>query len=295
MKKSLGISFTVVLPVLLFTLTCGGSRHFGTIHGIVGDVLVYSQAKSAWMPAKVNMRLRSGDSIRTEKESYVEICFGSSNKIKLGDSTRIYLSDTLGPDTKRYLTIFDMRGEVLSDVPDLEGSIYEVRTPTSVTTVKGTHFLVFFAPVPFVTHVNVFKGSVKVWNPFVPPLPPVVVVPGFFTTIALLHAPIEPIMLNYGQMKKYERILGPSHFKYYNKHLRLAPVPFAPVPLFPDKHFYKDVEKADKKMFKHAEKGGVFLPGPVIPVPIPIGPGSGYAGGGKGGKGNNGKKGGKKK
>jgi hypothetical protein len=304
MNKQL-LSIVICILVAMFFINCGSSDHYGKISGIVGDAFIYKHTGKDWSVPKAHMKLESGDSLKTDKDSYIEIHFGNRNRIRLGENTKICFTDTVGLHRHRNITIFNQCGEVLSDVPHLRKSVcYEVRTPTSAVTVKGTHFLVEFDPIPHITHVNVFKGAVNVWNPFLPPMAivaPIVVLPGFFTTIELNHPPIFPVKMNYGQFKKHERLFGPREFRYYNKHLGIAPVPFAPFPAGPDKHFAKEIMKEENKMFKHGNEppgppGILPPPGPPpLLAPFPPPPGTGniqkvVKDGGKGKKGKNNKK-----
>lgn len=154
----------------------------------------------------------------------------------------ISIIDTVDSAGRRCIITYNTGGEIMAELKGLKekGTQFIVRTPTAEADAEGTHFFVFFAPVPFITHVKVLHGRVRVCNPLLPLAPPVIIVPGFFTTVRMRIAPQPPVPLNYGQFKKMQRMLGPRRYDFYAKHFKvghgmaltapLVPVPMPPVP-----------------------------------------------------------------
>jgi hypothetical protein len=98
-----------------------------------------------------------------------------------------------------------------------------VWTPTAVARVEGTHFVVEFSPQPYVTHVRVLDGSVRVFNPFIPSAAPVLVSPGCYTTVAYNAAPVATAPMSYGQFKKLQPLVGPQYYHEYEVKFKVNP------------------------------------------------------------------------
>jgi FecR protein len=263
----------VVLALAAFLSGCGGSGKggaFGKLASVTGTAQVFSKAKGAWAPAENDASVYSGDSIKTTKESEAVITFGD-NTIKLSENTSIGISDSLDDQNKRFIAVLNTGGEVMSDVKDIEkrGARYEVWTPTAVAHAEGTHFIVEFAPQPYVTNVRVLDGRVRVFNPFMPSAPQVLVAPGCFTRVGYNAAPAAEAPMNYGQFKKMQRMLGPRYYHDYEVRFRInpdvmvldAPIVVMPVgvPLF--------LPPPPMRMGPH---GRAFFPAPFL---LPPGPG----------------------
>jgi len=207
----------------MFCANRGGHQPFdGKIKSITGAVKIFKQKKPGWEELKVSSILDFGDTISTESESEVEVCFNGDNSIKIGESTKIAVAMVAdsGDKEPHTLEVYTAYGSVLSNIEKLTGRYkgYHVRTPTATAAIRGTFFFVFFHPVKRVTHVNVLKGRVFVRNPYIFAPVPVIVMPGFFTFIAMHNGPVMPKKLNYGQWKKMHRLLPPPlHNKYFKK------------------------------------------------------------------------------
>jgi hypothetical protein len=272
------IMLCFVLSLLALVAGCGGRhRTFGKLAYVTGTARVFDAAKGTWADADNGADVRSGDSIRTSKESEAVVTIGNST-IKLSENTCIAVSDTLDSQGKRLVAVLNTGGEVLSDVKDLErhGTRYEVWTPTAVAHAEGTHFTVVFSPQPYVTNVRVLDGRVRVFNPFLPSAPQVFVAPGCYTTVAYNAAPVAAAPMNYGQFKKMQRLLGPRYYHDYEKRFRIDPeimvldAPIVVVPIVSAPVFIP-VVREHHGPHGRLEVSAPFLlpPGPGMPLPVP--------------------------
>lgn len=262
----------VVVALALLATGCGSGKNrvFGKLAYVSGTAQVFSKAKGSWAQADNGASVCSGDSIKTAKESEAVLTFGN-NTIKLSESTCIGISDTLDDQNKRLIAVLNTGGEVMSDVKDIEkrGARYEVWTPTAVAHAEGTHFVVEFAPQPYITNVRVLDGRVRVFNPFMPSAPQVYVSPGCFTKVGYNAGPVAAAPMNYGQFKKMQRILGPRYYHDYEVRFKIdpdamvvdAPIVVVPVgvPMF--------LPPPPMHMGPH---GRAFFPAPFL---LPPGPG----------------------
>lgn len=240
---------TAIVLLFLIISGCGKKQSrqvFGEIVSCKGSVEVFKPEKSKWYPLSLSSDVFCGDSIRTLGNSELKVLFMEDNHITLAESTTVYVQESVDSSEKISITVFNAGGKILSELKSLkEKDIrYLVQTPTAHAYPEGTHFLVFFAPVPFVTNVKVLHGRVKVLNPFMPGVP-VVVVPGFHTVVKFKKKPLVPKPLNYGQFKKMHRILGPKAYKHYSVRFKIKPnrmmhsSPIVPAPVFGRAHFKK--------------------------------------------------------
>lgn len=267
---------------------CGeknGRKAFGKISETIGQTEMCTAGTAGWSAAQVGATVRSGDSLRTKNESSLTVEF-DGNTMKLGENTTVGVVDSMAGDTSRSIRIFDRSGEVLSEIKHLMKGreSYQVSTPTAVSSIRGTHFVVFFSPVAWSTDVKVLDGTVWVVNPFVP-APPVAIMPGFFSTIVLRELPHPPAPMNFGQFKRLERSLGGRHYDHYLKRFNmrrdepdmLMPlVPFPPPPRVPEEHNPRHADREFPGPGGIHPRGAPPMLGPLPPLPgfpVPHAPG----------------------
>jgi|GEM_PF-6785567 hypothetical protein len=274
----------VVVALMTFTAGCGHGTHrfFGKLAYVAGTAQVFGKASGSWAPAQNGASVFAGDSVRTLKDAEAVVTFGN-NTIKLSENTCITIGDTVDGQNKRLIAVLNAGGEVLSDVKDIKGSgtRYEVWTPTALARAEGTHFVVEFSPQPYVTHVRVLDGSVRVFNPFLPSAPPVLVSPGCYTTVAYNAAPVATAPMNYGQFKKLQPLVGPQYYHEYEVRFKVNPdemtldAPLVVVPIVSATVF---VPLGPPMPF--GPHGRLIVPGPFL---LPPGPGMPLPGVSRGG------------
>ncbi|MBL7157940.1 MAG: FecR domain-containing protein [Candidatus Omnitrophica bacterium] len=101
---------------------------------IEGTAEVLLSGQPGWQNAKKGMLLGSGDSIKTHKESSMEISFdGDTNLVNIEENTHVVIK----LDGIEKLELID--GEILALVKSIpKGSRFEIRTPTAVCGARGT-------------------------------------------------------------------------------------------------------------------------------------------------------------
>ncbi len=270
------LALCVFSALLALLAGCGGQgnhRIFGNLAYVTGTARVFESASGSWVLAQNGASVHPGDSIRTSKDAEAVITFGNST-IKLGENTCITISDTIDGQNKRHIAVLNIGGEVLSDVKDIEqrGSGYEVWTPTAVAHAEGTNFIVAFSPQPYVTNVRVLDGRVRVFNPFVPAAPQVLVTPGCYTTVASNAGPDAAAPMNCGQFKKMQPLLGPRYYNEYETRFKINPeempvdAPIVVVSIVSGPVFLPPGPPLP--LGPHGRPGPFFLlPGPGMPLP----------------------------
>ncbi|NQT95790.1 MAG: FecR domain-containing protein [Candidatus Omnitrophica bacterium] len=127
---------------------------------VSGNAMIKKSHATSWDEIERDMQLSNGDTIRTAKDSAVEVKFGKggNNIIAATDNTTIELEQiTLSGDKKINLK----EGQVLSLLEELDSdSTFEVKTPTAVCGVMGTGFEADAAGG--ITTVKVYEGQVRV-------------------------------------------------------------------------------------------------------------------------------------
>lgn len=102
---------------------------------IQGDVKVKSIKLNQWIDADLGMDLTRGDSLKTGKDSWAEIGFGTNfaNVVRLKENSMLELID-LGP-----IRLGLLKGDIRSMVEKLEeGSTFEIKTPNAICGARGT-------------------------------------------------------------------------------------------------------------------------------------------------------------
>lgn len=263
--------------ILALLAGCGGKANkpeFGKLSDVSGIVQMFSAAKASWFQAATGTAVHAGDTIRTSKESEATIAFDKST-IKLSEATCVTISDTVDAQNKRLVAVLDVRGEVVSNVKDFEndGGKFEVWTPTAVAHAEGTHFGVTFTLQPYVTNVRVLNGHVRVYNPFLPSAPQVVVAPGCYSTVAYDAGPAAAAPMNVGQLKKMERVLGPRYYHEYVTTFRIDPdhmeqdAPIVVVPIVAPPIFLPPIPPP----MPGGPRGRIIVSGPFLLPPPPPG------------------------
>ena len=220
--------YTLIFITLL-SLSCSKKKEpqilfEGKVKSLIGQALIFKSKTSKWEVLNVSDAVEFGDSIKTTAESQVEIAFGGNSTAKIGENSKVAITlvkDSAGVNTVEVFTAF---GSVLSNIEKLTGRYnqYQVRTPTATAAIRGTFFFVFFHLHKRITHVNVFRGRVRVRNPHVIIGPPLILLPGFFTVVHVGRVPIVPKKLNYGQMKKVMPLMPPGQYKKFNKKFKIT-------------------------------------------------------------------------
>lgn len=146
--------FNVLLGMCILSLLLYGIAYAApaaknvTVADVQGKVEVMSQDSGSWAPAVFGMKVGVGDTIKTEKDSYVDLSFDVSGqdalvRVDANSDMKIadYASSSNVADKKIALEL--AMGDILVKANQLKNeSQFQVRTPTSLVGVRGTGFKV---------------------------------------------------------------------------------------------------------------------------------------------------------
>ncbi|MCS7299594.1 MAG: FecR domain-containing protein [Spirochaetia bacterium] len=126
----------------------------------LGDVKI--QTLMNLIDAEVGYTLKQGDVIITEKGSECELQIDKKILVKIGENTKVSLSEVISSIKGSKDTIVDIvKGTVKSAVGKLNNDGFKIRTSTAVAAVRGTKFLVAVDDKG-TTKVIVSEGKVSV-------------------------------------------------------------------------------------------------------------------------------------
>jgi hypothetical protein len=175
MKKILAFPLSALAVMLVFFL--GGnffpqkspprnSRQTATLSDIQGTVNVKRGDNSAWETVSTDQVLSVGDSIATAETASATLIFFDGSQTQLYPNTLITLTELrASEDGSNKIILFEqLWGKTFNRVKRLldSASRYEIKTPTSVTAVRGTEFVVEVSNADGATQVEVEEGVVDV-------------------------------------------------------------------------------------------------------------------------------------
>lgn len=106
-----------------------------------GEVNIIRASEGKTVSAALGMMLSPGDVVKTGEESYASIVFqDDGSRVKLDEDSQLTLNATRQQKTlsKR---LFLETGKIWARISKRRGTDVEVKTPTSVASVKGTKFI----------------------------------------------------------------------------------------------------------------------------------------------------------
>ena len=153
-----GLASMCVLAVALGT-SAGGAWAQATVCEVVA---LRGEASGDGHALKLGERLAVGAELSTGAQGRVRLRFDDGSTLVLGDNTRLKLDQYEAgggqPRTASMLLKLGLIGQQVSPVP---GGRWQVRTPSAVTAVRGTEFMVEVTEDQR-TAVNVQSGEVAV-------------------------------------------------------------------------------------------------------------------------------------
>jgi len=134
------IFFTMLLILIPVSLFSGDVIAY--IGEAGGDVTVTKSDSSTSLNVSAGMLLNPGDIIKTGENSYTSIIFqDDGSRVKLDSNSRLVLN--VKREKKRLRKrIFLGAGKLWARVVKRRGTDFQVKTPTSVASVKGTRFII---------------------------------------------------------------------------------------------------------------------------------------------------------
>ena len=137
--------YLILLLILSFTLIpltgVIAEEVIAYIGEVGGDVSVTRSSTSSTDPVTPGMFLNAGDMLKTGAESFASIIFqDDGSRVKLGANSQLTLNATRREDRLEKSSFLQM-GKLWAKVTKRKGTSFQVKTPTSVASVKGTRFI----------------------------------------------------------------------------------------------------------------------------------------------------------
>ncbi|MDD5085126.1 MAG: FecR family protein [Candidatus Omnitrophica bacterium] len=165
MKKAF-FAFTIIaLLVILVAIPswCQIAAQTVTLTNVKGIVLIQKLGATQWNPASDGMQLTMGDAVKTGKDGSVKIEFKDGGTLTLQKETDIKVLRAEEKE-KTTQTEVDMKiGKLRAQIQKLKaGSKFDVKTPVSVATVRGTTYdlFVYESNGQIYADMNVVSGDV---------------------------------------------------------------------------------------------------------------------------------------
>ncbi len=112
------------------------SKIDGTIKTIIGSGILVRGSND--LKLRSGLKITSGDILKTNVDSEIEIDFGKKRIIKLGESSELMIENNAIKD----FTVSMKEGKMMSILKDLtKGETYHVKGTTAVVGARGTKFL----------------------------------------------------------------------------------------------------------------------------------------------------------
>lgn len=161
-----------------------------------------------WEPAQVGTVVQLGDTIRTGKPGRARVVFRDDTVLNVGKNSQVVVDEQVfEPDTGTFASAFRLlQGKVRTLVSEYymePRAKLRVETPTSVSGVRGTEFIVVYDPEREVTEVVGIVNEVIVESVLIPVGRAVIVGPGEFTVVARGKYPTEPQPLEEDALRLY--------------------------------------------------------------------------------------------
>ena len=147
-KKILLILLALGLLLLLPASIYAAQDVIAFFGAVKGEVIVTRANPGKTEPAKIGMFLHPGDGIKTGADSYTSIIFqDDGSRVKLDPNTSLTLQATR-KQKKLSKKMSLGAGKMWAKVSKKRGTDFQVTTPTSVASVKGTSFGLEEKPFP---------------------------------------------------------------------------------------------------------------------------------------------------
>jgi len=210
------MSFLFVFNNFLFTISSYAEEPAGKFTYVEGKVDVLRGGSAPAIPAKVPDNVFPKDIIRTKSNSKAELVMKDNTVLRIGQRSRIDISEYLTDDKNYKSSIKLQRGQVKAVVdkniskrislsPD--ANRFEIQTPNAVAGVRGTEF--FVAYEQNVTTVLLKEGEVCVYN-IKSPDNIVCLPPSYIVTISGVLIPQQPRKATETEMRIFETATEPG-------------------------------------------------------------------------------------
>jgi hypothetical protein len=156
--------FAIVLGVAMSIAVTASAQEVGTVAAVDGAAEI--QHDGGWTPSSVGDPVFSGDTLRTGTGGRMRVVFQDDSVLNVGEDSEIVVDEQVFRPSGASTSLMQLlRGQVRALVGayyERQGSTYEIETPTAVSGVRGTEFVVSYDPTVDVTKVIGVTGRVEV-------------------------------------------------------------------------------------------------------------------------------------
>jgi len=160
LKKPWLVFSVVVFGLLFWTAIYGQSRKtVGKITYFEGSVKKKSSKGTKWIPVKMNMKLKTGDWIKTAPEEKLEIRLGGGSVMRISEKSEIQLNSSLKKTSARIKS-----GRVWANIAKIAKTRkqFEIKTATATAAIRGTILRMNQSGKDSSTTLAVYKGQVDI-------------------------------------------------------------------------------------------------------------------------------------
>lgn len=184
--------------LLLLGAATARAEDVGSIAAMDGVVEIGGDG--TWTPAAVGTVVRLGDTIRTGRPGRVRVVFRDDTVLNVGHDSQVVVDEQVfNPDAGTFSSVFRLlQGKVRTLVSEYymePRAKLQVVTPTSVSGVRGTEFIVVYDVEREVTEVVGITNEVTVESVLIPVGRAVIVRPRELSIVARGKYPTEPRLL----------------------------------------------------------------------------------------------------
>jgi hypothetical protein len=196
-------TMVAITIILVFHSYSFAQSEAGTVVMVTGKAFIVRGGEE--IVAQPGLTVYENDSLRTEGTAKLKVYLKDDSVITLGENSRINLEEYLvatGED-RRSVVLNLITGKlriIVGRIMRAMGSKYEVKTPTSITGVRGTHFYV--SVIPGLSKVVLFSGELELRNILEDIKTMVVLTPGEMSIVPENQPPGEPVKLAEEELTK---------------------------------------------------------------------------------------------
>lgn len=146
-------TYLLIIPVIVILCIIGLIWFSQTSEAVTAQLIIDSgtvqvkHADGSWTNAQSGILLAASDSIKTGSNTSASVIFFESSIIRLDSDTEITIQQIIEQDEEISIKIQQDAGRTWNAISKISGiDDYEVQTPTSVASVRGTGFVVIVEP-----------------------------------------------------------------------------------------------------------------------------------------------------
>jgi hypothetical protein len=180
----------------------------GSVAGFEGDVQI--GRAGVWRAAGLGDAINIADEIRTGRVGRLRLVFQDDSVFTVGDESHVIITEQLfDPDRSAFRTLIEvLSGRVRAVVSEYYGqpaALYQLRTRTAVTGVRGTDFIAVYDAIRAVTEVVGVSGRTEVQSVMDLVGHGVFVTAQELTVVASGKFPTQPVRLDEQPFRRYLR------------------------------------------------------------------------------------------